>query len=278
MDLNWLQSILFGTISGLMDILPGSAQAHRVLLLKFFGVRGVTSVTMLMVHLGIFAALYHTSRAHMVRMSRAKRLSRVPPKKRKRPLDVRSLMDRSLLMTMLVPVMLGVFLYQYTTKLQSNLGFVALFLLLNGIVLYIPQFLPTGNRDSRNMSRVEGLLMGLGGVSWVLPGVSAMGTAVSVGSVCGVEHSYGLTMALLMNLFLNLGLMVYDVMGIAQQGLGTMSFLILLHYLVIGICAFGGTMLGIRGMRRLASGGGYSMAGLYCIGLAIFTFILNLMA
>lgn len=278
MDLNWLQSILYGLLSGLMDILPGSAQAHRVLLLKFFGVGGVSSVTLLMVHLGIFAALYMTCNAQMVRMSRAKRLSRVPPKKRKRPLDMRSLMDRSLLMTMLVPVVLGVFLYQYTTKLQSNLMLIALFLLLNGIILYIPQFLPTGNRDSRNMSRVEGLLMGLGGVVWVLPGVSGLGTAVSIGSVCGVERSYGLSMALLMNLFVNLGLIVYDIMGIAQQGMGTLSFLIVIRYLLVALCAFGGAILGIRAMRRLASGNGYGIAGLYCLGLAMFTFILNLMA
>ena len=38
MDLNWLQSIIYGFVSGLMDILPVSAQAHRALLLKLFGV------------------------------------------------------------------------------------------------------------------------------------------------------------------------------------------------------------------------------------------------
>ena len=45
MDLNWLQSLLFGLVSGLTDILPVSAQAHRMLMLKFFGVKNASEVS-----------------------------------------------------------------------------------------------------------------------------------------------------------------------------------------------------------------------------------------
>lgn len=278
LDLNWLQSILYGLVSGLMDILPVSAQAHRVLLLKFFGLKGESDLLHLMLHLAVFAALYFSCSAHIVRMTRAKRLSRVPKRKRKRPLDTRSLMDLSMLKTMLVPVILSFFLYRYTEKIQGNLLLLALFLFLNGIILYAPQFLPTGNRDSRTLSRVEGLLMGFGGAVAALPGVSAMGAATSVSSVCGVDRGYGLNMALLMNLFLNAGLVVMDVMAIASGGLETLSIMLVLRYLLTAVVAFGGSLLGIRTMRTLAENHGFGMFGLYCFGLALFTFILNLMA
>lgn len=278
MNLNWFQSILYGFLSGLMDILPVSAQAHKILLLKFFGVKGDTTLLDLLIHLGIFAALYFTCQNQIVRMSRARALARIPKRKRKRPLDTRSLMDLSLLKTMLVPVLLGMFLYQYTVTLTSNLMMVSLFLLINGVILYAPQFLPSGNRDSRTLSRVEGLLMGLGGALSILPGMSAMGISTSVGSVCGVDRNYSLNMALLMNLFLTLGFVVYDIMGIVAHGLGTLSFFILIRYLITALCAFGGTMLGIKCLRHLAANQGYAMFGLYCLGLALFTFILNLMA
>ena len=42
--------------------------------------------------------------------------------------------------------------------------------------------------------------------------------------------------------------------------------------------ALGGTMLGVKFMRHLASGNGFSGFGVYCWGLALFTFILNLIA
>ena len=39
MDLNWLESFLYGLFSGLADILPVSAEAHRILMLKCFGIQ-----------------------------------------------------------------------------------------------------------------------------------------------------------------------------------------------------------------------------------------------
>jgi len=277
-NLNWLQSILYGFLSGLMDILPVSSQAHQMLLLKFFGGKADTLCMDLLIHLGIIAALYYHTQAQIVRMSRAKALSRVPKRKRRRPLDIRSLMDLRFLQTILIPVVLGLFLYQYAEKWNNSLVLLSIFLFANGIILYIPQFLPTGNRDSRTLSRVEGLLMGLGGAVSILPGFSAVGVSASVASICGIERGYSLTMALLMNLALTCGFLVYDVIAIVGQGLGTITIGILFRYLVTAFFAFCGATLGIRGMQHFAQNQGYSDFGLYCLGLAMFTFILNLVA
>ena len=135
MELNWLQSMLFGLVSGLTDLLPVSAQAHRVLLLKFFGARELSDFVGLMLHLSVFAALYWSSRGQFVRMNRARALARVPKRKRKRPLDVRSMMDWSLLKTMLIPVLLGLFLYRYVLELDSKLILIALILFLTALLL-----------------------------------------------------------------------------------------------------------------------------------------------
>jgi len=278
LNLNWFESMLYGLFSGLTDILPVSTQAHKTLMLKFFGIKGHMEVMDLLIHLAVASALYINSRSQLVRMNRAQRLARIPKKKRKRPLDVRSMMDLSMLRTMLVPAFLGLLLYRHAAKLQGNLMLLALFLFLNGVALYVPQFLPSSNRDSRTLSRVEGLLMGLGGTVSVVPGISAMGVTTSIGSVCGVDRTYGLNMALMMNMFLNIGFLVLDVMGIMNSGLGTLSVLIILRYLFTALVAFGSSMMAIRLMRHMASNDGYSVFAFYCFGLSLFTFILNLMA
>ena len=76
MNLNWFDSIVYGLISGFADILPVSAQAHQTLMLKFFGVRGNMAVMELLIHIAVIAALYINCRSQMVRMRRAKALSR----------------------------------------------------------------------------------------------------------------------------------------------------------------------------------------------------------
>ena len=278
MNLNWFESILYGLFSGLMDILPVSAQAHRTLMLKFFGIRGNLDLLHLLIHLSICAALYLSCQKHLIRMRRARALARVPKKKRKRPLDMRSMMDSSMLRTMLISAVLGLLLYRKANALSGNLVLLSLFLLLNGAIVYLPRFMATGNRDSRTLSRIEGLLMGLGGAVSVVPGFSAVGAATAIGSVCGVDRTYGLSMALMMNLVLNAGYAAYDLLAILENGLGLLSFLIILRYLLTAALAFGGAMLGIRLMRHLAENRGYSMFAFYCFGQALFTFIFNLMA
>ena len=276
MDLNWLKSLLFGLVSGLTDILPVSAQAHRMLLLKFFGVNKTTDLLALLIHLSVFTALYLSSRGQFVKMNRARALARVPKRKRKRPLDIRSMMDWSLVKTMLVPTVLGLLLYRYVRDMQTNLLTIAGFLFLNGVILYVPQFLPSSNKDSRTLSRLEGFAMGCGCAVSILPGISTVGTVVSIGSVCGVERVYSLNMAFIIKLFLMAGLMVYDVLGIISGGLEALSFAIAARYLLTALLSFCAAMGGIRLTRRLAADHGFSLFGVYCWGVALFIFILNL--
>ena len=278
MELSWFKNLMYGLFSGLLDILPVSAQAHSALLLKFFGVKASSDVQNLLIHLAVFAALYYSSQSNLVRMNRARALARVPKRKRKRPLDVRSMMDWSLLKTMMIPALIGVYLRKFTADVSTNLLLIALFLFLNGVILYTPQFFPTSNRDSRTLSRVEGLLMGLGGAASAVPGISAIGTSTAIASLCGVDRIYALDMALMMNMAISAGLAFLDILGIAANGLGVLSFMILIRYILSAGAAFGGCLLGIKIMRYLAAERGYSLFGVYCWGLALFTFILNLIA
>lgn len=278
MDLNWLQSILYGFISGLAEILPVSAKAHQTLLLKFFGLKGNMELMDLMIHLAQCGALYFCFREQLLRFSRARALAKVPKKKRRRPLDIRTLMDLRLLKTMLIPAILGLLLYRYTAEWSGNLMYVAGFLFLNGLLLYIPQFLPGSNRDSRTLSRVEGLLMGLGGGASILPGTSAVGVATSIGAVCGVERLYGLNLVLMMDMVLVGGFAVYDLLAVIGVGLSGLSFLVLLRCLITAATAFGATWLGVKLMQRIAANHGFSLFGMYCLGLSLFSFILNLLA
>ena len=107
MELNWLESIIFGLLSGLGEILPVSARAHGILLLKIFGAEDNSHLFYLLVHLALLAAVYISCLNQIVRYLRARSISRIPKKKRKRPLDIRSLMDSRFLITMMLPVIVA---------------------------------------------------------------------------------------------------------------------------------------------------------------------------
>ena len=276
MELNWLQSILFGLVSGVADIFPVSAQAHRLLLLKFFGVNRLPDLLALLLHLSVAIALYLSSQGQFVRMNRARALARIPKRKRKRPLDTRSMMDWSLIKTMLVPTVIGLLLNNRVRTWSLSMFLIAGMLFVNGLILYIPQFLPTSNRDSRTLTRLEGVMMGLGAAVSVLPGISTVGIMVSIASVCGIERLYGLNMTFIVKMFFLIGLMVYDLLAIITGGLGGLTVMLLIQYAFTAALSFGAAMFGIRTLRKLAPEHGFHTFGVYCWGLALFTFILNL--
>lgn len=276
MDLNWLQSILLGFVTGFADILPVSAEAHRVVLLKLFGVSSEPAILRLILHLSTLAALYYCCRGQIIRMTRAKKLAQVPKRRRKRPLDTQSLMDFSLLKTTLIPIVIAFAFYHKTMTLGSNLLIVAAFLLLNGAILYIPQFLPGSNKDSSHASRIEGLLLGFGGAVSTLPGISCVGAATSIGSICGMDRDYTLNTALIMNIPVNIGLIVYDVIALMGEGLSGLTFGVFIGFLLAAVVAFVSVFFAIRLLKKLSEAVGMSVFAFYSWGAALFTFILYL--
>ena len=278
MNSSWILTMIYGLISGLTEILPVSSQAHRMLILKLLGENQQSELLTLLIDLGVLAALYMGCQTNIVRIMRARRLAQIPKSRRKRPLDTKSLMDFRMLRTMLVPVVIVFFFYQKLDNLVSSMLVVALLLLLNGIILYIPQFLPGSNRDSRTLSRVQGFLVGLGGSLSMIPGLSGVGAAMSIGSVCGMDRTYALNMTLMMDIAVSVGIVIFDFLALVSSGVGVFGFGILVSYILAALAAFGAATLGIKVMRMLAPNIGYSLFAYYCWGLAMFTFILNLLA
>ena len=275
--MNFLESIVFGLISGLSDVLPVSAQGHKAILLKLFGENGENPLMRLLIHGAILAALYYSCSNHIVKISRQLRLSKIPKKKRKRPLDVQMLMEFRLLRVMVVPALLCLLAYSRTAQWGTKLNLTALFLLLNAVILYLPNLLPTGNKDARSMSPLEGLLMGIGGGISVLPGVSSVGGALSVASACGAERSFALNMTYLMHMVLTVGLIAFDIAAVFAAGVSGITGGVILNCIVAAAAAFAGTYFGIRAMHLLAANIGFSIFAYYSIGAAMLSFVLYLM-
>jgi len=276
--LTWLSSIFYSLISGLAEVLPVSATAHRIVMQSLLGEGKNHILLQLFLHIGSLAALFYSCNSQISRLTRAQKLANVPKRRRKRPLDTHSLMDIRFLITALVPILLAFLFYNKVSGLEKNLVAVSVFLFLNGIILYIPQFLPGSNKDSRSLSRVDSLLMGLGSALSVIPGISCMGTAVSIASVRGADKKFSVDMALLLNIAVIIGFIAMDVSSMVAVGISGVTFMKVVQYLFCGVCAFGGTVFGVRLLKVLVEEHGFSVFAFYCWGLALFTFIFYLTA
>ena len=126
------------------------------------------------------------------------------------------------------------------------------------------------------MSRMESILMGVGGAAGIFPGISSMGAMLSVASVCGAERTYALNLSLMMNMAINAFLAFHDILRMTA-GLGGLTFGALFGYLISAVAAFGAVYAGVGFMRHLAANRGYAVFAWYSLAMALLMFIIYLM-
>ena len=278
MELSLLQSLLMGVLSGFAEILPVSAQAHRLIVLKLFGLDAEPLILRLMLHISTVVALHFYCRGHIVRMMRAFRLSRIPKRRRKRPLDTVNLMDFQLLKTAVIPVILAFVFYRKLEFLHSDLVFIAMLLAVNGVIMYIPQYLPGSNKESGAMSRIDSLVMGLGGALGSTGGISALGGAVSMATIRGMESVKALDLALILNIPVNLAFIVYDMADILGGGLTGLSFKMLVGAVLAAAAAAVCIIVACNLVKKIVKSVGICVFGFYSWAMAILTFVIYLLA
>lgn len=273
MEWNWLGSILYGIFAGAFAFLPISADTHGVLGSQLMGLPGVPAGLSLGVHLGGVLAVLVSFYGYMGRLRREYRISAIVPRRRKRQPDAASLMELRLLKVAVVPAMLGCILAPMLRGLVALRWAMALITAFNAFIVLLPQYTRTANKDSRSLSGLDALLIGLSGVVGAIPGMSRVGVMTTVGSLRGADKTFALNFTYLLSLPVLAGLALGDIwLLISGSGTGV-GFL---GGLLAFLSAFGTGLAGIRFMQFLAVRVGYSAFAYYGWGLSMMIFILYL--
>ena len=276
MDFSFLEAMIYGFISGLTEILPVSSRAHQALLVQLFNVDANVHLLDFLVHAGILIGLLLVCGKQLGRSYHDYQRGRLSRRRNRRSSDIQSVRDFQLFKTAVIPLILGMLLYSLGNTLIKPLYWVSAFFLLGGIFIHIPIYMPHGNKDSRSMSRLDGVLIGLGSVLSVLPGVSRIGMLLSVSVGRGADPSQALRWALTLSIPAIIALMGFDVYYMATVGVGSIGFPEIVQSLLSGATAFVGTICAVSLMKLLSAKASYLNFSYYCWGAAFFTFILCL--
>ena len=274
MDLSWLQSLLLGLLSGFAELVPVSSQAHEGILLRLFGAGSATPAFELFIHIAVLLALLTGLWNSLNRLRREQRIARIPRKRRSRQPDRKLLMDMRLLKTAVLPMLVVMILRIRFGERKMDAVWLSVFLILNGILLYIPQHLPAGNKDSRMLSRLDGVGMGVAAGLGALPGVSGVGASISFLSARGADRQYAADITLLLCIPVMIISLALDAYAVVLTGFGGLSGGLLFKYVLAAAAAYIGAYSGIVLTRFLAVKIGYTGFAYYSWGLALFAFIL----
>lgn len=277
MNMTWLQSLIMGLVSGLSELLPISAEAHRNVLHFLFGIGSEDPIFRFVLHLSSLIVLIWSTRDVIYQLRRTNRLLKIPPKRRKAYPDPAAVCTIRLFRMASVLVVIGRLLTNQFLFIRNELSYLAAAFIFNGLILFVPNLLPSGNKDSRNMARIDGFLMGLAAAISVIPGFSLVGAAVAVGLIRGVDRKYALRFAYLLlipGLVMDL---IFDILAIAAAGNVVFAPAVLVIYLLGAAAAAIGSRIGVRLMGSLSEHGGFSGFSYYCWGAGLFCFTLFLL-
>ena len=271
--MNWLESLIYGLVSGFTEFLPISSQAHQQILMSLFGVENRDPVRDLLVHIAMLFSIYYGCRGLIdnLRRERGQRHSR------RIPMHVSQvLLDNRFVKNATVPMLAGILILSYIVKINGNLLTVSLFLFINGLILFISGRMLQGNKDVRSMSLLDSIFAGSLAALSAFTGISRTGCITSATILRGADRQNALNWALLLSIPALLLLSGMDVLSIITNT-GTIAFW--KNFFTYIISAFGAYLSGFYGimlMKFLAVGKGFSGFSYYCWGASLFSFLLYL--
>ena len=268
--MNWLESLLYGLISGFTEFLPLSSYAHQQILLHLFGEPFRDPARDLFVHVGLLFALRISCRStleYLKRESRARRTKSIG--------SSQTFCDNKLIKRATLPMLAVFFILSYIFNGTVSLLVIAVFMLINGIIIFIPDWIASGNKDAAAMSPLDSILIGITGALSAIPGFSRLGCSVSLAVARGAGRKNALRWSLLLSIPALWALIAVDFVGLFSN-VGFSSWQNIFQYILSGICSFGAGFGSVKLIRFLSERNGYSLFAYYTWGAALLSIFLYL--
>ncbi len=276
MEYSIVGCLLYGLITGFSEFLPVSTLANQYLFSYLTGFSNNTAFILFMSYLGSLVAVVVYCWKHLVHIRRELHLASLPKHRRKRLPDIQAVSDFRLMVIAFVPIFLGVLFYNASVSFFTKLPLICLVLILSGVFVYLPHYLPSGFRNSKNLTPMDGVVMGLCSALSVIPGISRMGLVLYVGRSRGCDRESMLNLALLLSIPMLLALVIFHLFCMIFAAGATITAIGFLAGFLCALASFGGGVAAIYIARFLAVKRGFSGFSFYCWGMAVFCFIFYL--
>ncbi len=265
---------LYGLFSGFFDVLPVSSFAHQAVLQSIFGVEGSVHLYKFFVHLASLIALFFASMPSITALLREQRILSLP--RRRMQGDRKFTYELRFVKTAIIATIFSTVFMLLVGNRTYTLLAIGILCVVNGVIVLVPEYLPWGNKTAKHMNRLDAIFFGLFGGFGIFPGVSRIATMQCYASLRGVDRTRSCNWALLATIPALVVLVFFDLVGMFTVGIGTVSFLTFLSFLLGAILSFIGTFGGVTLIRFLSAKVGFVGFGYYSIGVGLLTFFLYL--
>lgn len=269
--MNWFEAIIYGLISGIAEFMPISSPAHQAVYRLFVGVDSVNPFQQLLIHIASLIAIFTAYRSAQELLQQ--RDARGNRKRRNHNL---SSLDMRIIKTSFVSYLIVYILLLSVVDSSNDLLLISMFLVINGIILFVPHRMLQGNKDAKSMSSIDSVLLGTVSALSFFPGISRIGCASSLAVARGADRQQALKWSILMSIFALGAFCLIDIYQLFFYTGDAVTFYSILCWLLSAGGAYISSYLGIKLIQFLTIKTNLSGFAYYSWGAALFTFILYL--
>ena len=271
-----IESIIYGFISGLTEFIPVSSQAHQIILRYMFGAESRNFLQEFLVHIGILLSVFVSCREFISRLRREMQTSSLTRRIKRQKTDSLLLYDLRLLKTAAISLTFCSIILLFIFRIKGRILTVIGLLILNAVILLLASHSQYGNRDSRTMSALDGVIMGVLGCLSVFPGISRIGIISSYTTLRGADYRNSMNWVIILSIPAIILLCLFDIIGIISIGIGNITFTSLIGYFFAGLSAFLGGYIAVSILFVILTYYSFSYFAYYSLGVSLFAFILYL--
>lgn len=268
-----LHRLIYGLISGLTEFLPVGSQPHQNIYSYLTNFQINDPWLKVCVLFGSFVALLLCLMKEYRQICSDKKLYRKSLRRRHGAPVPMGVSTANLYKLAMIPMLIAALFYGVAQNIGVSFPALIVLLLINGVIIVLPRFLPAGDKDGRTMTKWDGLLIGLGGALGVIPGLSRIGCGCALGEAKGGKPSYVITVLLFAAVVPMFLILLFSFFG-AITVVEAIAMPLLLADFGAAVLSFAGAYAGIRFVRWFVDKLGLYRFSFYSWVFCLVVFIL----
>ena len=275
--MTYISAIFLGLIQGLAEFLPISSSGHLAFFQEVVAVLDAGEESMffdVLLHLGtlvaVFVAYWAEIKALILEFFAMVGVRKLPQGQKPNRLSRRMIL---FIILGTLPLFAVLPVKDFVEGLYSNPMFIGCAFLGTGLILFLSDRLSRGNKDVKNASILDVLLVGCGQALATVPGISRSGTTISVGLARGFSREFAVKLSFLLSIPAVLGANILSLIDAIQEGIDWTQMPM---YLAGVATAMISGYLAIRLLKYISRKGSFGGFAYYCWGIGLVTLILSL--
>ena len=278
--MTFLSSVILGLIQGITEFLPISSSGHLAIAEHLLGMGGSVEIPGffdVLLHLGtllaVFVAYWSDIREMILEFFRgisdlAHHTTPNPPPAARRLI--------LLIIVGTLPLFAVLPIKDLVEGLADNMYFVALALLVTGVLLFASDRVRKGHKTERSATMKDILIIGIGQAIATCPGISRSGTTITAGCLVGLDRRFAVRYSFLMSIPAILGANILSIVDVVKDG-GVIVSEIPVYLVGVAVAAVSGYFC-IRLLKMIAEKGKFGFFAYYCWAVGALTLILQIVS